>query len=73
MLQTPGRLADHVKTLTEVQNRMKNVKFFVLDEADRLLDGGFARELNTVIGALPDRRTHPRYNNPYERTWDDDN
>jgi superfamily II DNA/RNA helicase len=39
---------------------MKNVKFFVLDEADRLLDGGFARKLNT-IAALPDRRTHTRF------------
>jgi superfamily II DNA/RNA helicase len=40
---------------------MKNVKFFVLVEVDRLLDGGFARELNTTIAALPDRRTHPRF------------
>jgi superfamily II DNA/RNA helicase len=39
---------------------MKNVKFFVLDEAGRLLDGGLARELNTIIAALPDRRTCPR-------------
>jgi superfamily II DNA/RNA helicase len=40
---------------------MRNVKFFVLDEADGLLDGGFARELNTIIAALPDNRTHLRY------------
>jgi superfamily II DNA/RNA helicase len=40
---------------------MKNVKFFVVDEADRLIDGGFARELNTIIAALPGRRTHPRF------------
>jgi superfamily II DNA/RNA helicase len=40
---------------------MKNVRFFVLDEADRLLDDGFAHELSTIIAALPERRTQPRF------------
>jgi superfamily II DNA/RNA helicase len=40
---------------------MKNVKVFVLDEADCLLDGDLARELNTIIAALPERRTHPKF------------
>jgi superfamily II DNA/RNA helicase len=40
---------------------MKNVKFLVLNEADRLFDGGFACELTTIIAALPDRKTHPRF------------
>jgi superfamily II DNA/RNA helicase len=39
---------------------MKNVQFFVLDEADRLLDGGFQNELDNIIRALPNRASHPR-------------
>ena len=32
----------------------------VLDEADRLLDQGFRRELSKIIEALPDRSRSPR-------------
>ena len=32
----------------------------VLDEADRLLDQGFRRELAKIIEALPDRARNPR-------------
>jgi superfamily II DNA/RNA helicase len=50
---TPGRLldlADHNAI------RLSEVSMLVLDEADRLLDEGFADELTRVLGLLPDRR-----------------
>ena len=50
LVATPGRLLD--------LNRQNAVQFdqvqtLVLDEADRMLDLGFARELNAVFAALP--------------------
>ena len=53
LVATPGRLLD--------LNRQNAVQFdqiqtLVLDEADRMLDLGFARELNAVFAALPPRR-----------------
>src|ERR1700743_2826811 len=50
LVATPGRLLD--------LNRQNAVQFdqvqtLVLDEADRMLDLGFARELNAVFDALP--------------------
>ena len=53
VVATPGRLldlADH----NAVQ--LGNVGTLVLDEADRLLDEGFADELTRVLALLPDRR-----------------
>jgi superfamily II DNA/RNA helicase len=50
---TPGRLldlADHNAI------RLSEVSMLVLDEADRLLDEGFADELTRVMGLLPDHR-----------------
>jgi ATP-dependent RNA helicase RhlE len=50
---TPGRLldlADHNAV------RLSDVSTLVLDEADRLLDEGFADELTRVLALLPDRR-----------------
>ena len=53
LVATPGRLIDLIeqKALT-----LKHVEFFVLDEADRMLDMGFQRDINKVIGLLPKKR-----------------
>jgi ATP-dependent RNA helicase RhlE len=53
LVATPGRLLD--------LHRQNAVKFdqlltLVLDEADRMLDLGFSRELDAVFAALPKRR-----------------
>ncbi len=50
LVATPGRLLDlfHQNAL-----KFKQVRTLVLDEADRMLDLGFARELNQVFSALP--------------------
>ena len=53
VVATPGRLldlADHNAV------RLSDVSTLVLDEADRLLDEGFADELTRVLALLPDRR-----------------
>jgi superfamily II DNA/RNA helicase len=53
VVATPGRLLDLV-----AQNalRLSDVQYLVLDEADRLLDLGFADELHRVLDLLPARR-----------------
>ncbi|MCP1605632.1 DEAD/DEAH box helicase [Pseudomonas citronellolis] len=53
LVATPGRLLDLYR-----QNALKftQLQVLVLDEADRMLDLGFARELEEVFAALPKRR-----------------
>jgi len=53
MVATPGRLLD-----LQRQNavRFNEVKTLVLDEADRMLDLGFARELDGIMKLLPKKR-----------------
>ncbi|MDD5566189.1 MAG: DEAD/DEAH box helicase [Candidatus Omnitrophica bacterium] len=53
VIATPGRLLDHIsrwKFLPE------EVSMFVLDEADRMLDMGFAPQITKIIHALPKNR-----------------
>ncbi|MFK0093837.1 DEAD/DEAH box helicase [Pseudomonas sp. NPDC090592] len=53
LVATPGRLLDLFR-----QNAVKfnQVQMLVLDEADRMLDLGFAEELQSVYAALPRKR-----------------
>ncbi len=53
LVATPGRLIDLFR-----QNavKFKQVQTLVLDEADRMLDLGFAHELDTLFAALPKKR-----------------
>jgi ATP-dependent RNA helicase RhlE len=50
---TPGRLLDLVS-----QNavRLNQVEILVLDEADRMLDMGFIRDINKILALLPKKR-----------------
>jgi ATP-dependent RNA helicase RhlE len=50
---TPGRLLDLVDRNAV---RLSDARTLVLDEADRLLDEGFADELTRILPLLPDRR-----------------
>lgn len=53
LVATPGRLLDlHTQNLL----RLDNVEILVLDEADRMLDMGFQRDLNRIIHILPSKR-----------------
>lgn len=53
VVATPGRLLDLVE---HNALRLADVQTLVLDEADRLLDMGFADELQRVLALLPARR-----------------
>src|SRR3990167_3016088 len=53
MVATPGRLLDLVE---HNALRLSAVELLVLDEADRLLDLGFADELDRVLALLPAKR-----------------
>lgn len=53
LVATPGRLID-----LESQGllSLKRVEIFVLDEADRMLDMGFLRDIERVMKLMPDKR-----------------
>lgn len=53
IIATPGRLVDH---LTHGTANLSNVGMVVLDEADRMLDMGFAPQLDKVLRAVPRER-----------------
>ena len=53
LVATPGRLLDHVQQRTV---DLSTVEFFVLDEADRMLDMGFIRDIRRILDILPRRR-----------------
>ena len=53
IIATPGRLLDHLKQRTL---QLDNVGIVVLDEADRMLDMGFAKEIERVLRAVPKNR-----------------
>ncbi|TXT39761.1 MAG: DEAD/DEAH box helicase-like protein [Comamonadaceae bacterium] len=53
LVATPGRLLDLV---AHNAVKLSAVQLLVLDEADRLLDLGFADELNQVLALLPPKR-----------------
>jgi len=50
LVATPGRLLDHMWNGTV---NLAPMKFLVLDEADRMLDLGFAPQINQILDALP--------------------
>ena len=55
VIGTPGRILDHLAQRTV---SLSEVKMLVLDEADRMLDMGFAPQLNRILAAVPkDRQT----------------
>ena len=53
LVATPGRLLD---LIGQRHIDLSRVEFFVLDEADRMLDMGFIRDINKVLKLLPKRR-----------------
>ncbi len=50
---TPGRICDLMAT---GELRLNEVTHFVLDEADRMLDLGFIRDIRRIVAALPTQR-----------------
>mgnify|MGYP001576748331 CR=1 FL=1 len=55
IIATPGRLIDH---LQQRNMHLNDIKILVLDEADRMLDMGFAPQIKQILRLLPtDRQT----------------
>ena len=53
VVATPGRLLDH---LGQGTINLSSVEVLVLDEADRMLDMGFIRDIRKILAVLPPRR-----------------
>lgn len=53
LVATPGRLLD---LMNQKYIRLDRVEIFVLDEADRMLDMGFAHDMKKIIARLPVKR-----------------
>ncbi len=53
LIATPGRLLD---LMDQRFVNLQNVKTFVLDEADRMLDMGFIHDVKKIIAKLPQKR-----------------
>ena len=53
LVATPGRLLDHMDQGTV---DLSKIEILVLDEADRMLDMGFIRDIRKVLAGLPPKR-----------------
>ena len=53
LVATPGRLLD---LINQKYISLQDIKFFVLDEADRMLDMGFIHDVKKIISKLPAQR-----------------
>jgi ATP-dependent RNA helicase RhlE len=53
LVATPGRLLDLV---AQGHARLNTVSLLVIDEADRMLDMGFIRDVRTIVAELPKQR-----------------
>ncbi|MGZ3236688.1 MAG: DEAD/DEAH box helicase, partial [Burkholderiaceae bacterium] len=53
LVATPGRLLDHMQQGTV---NLNHVEILVLDEADRMLDMGFIKDIRRILAVLPKKR-----------------
>lgn len=62
LVATSGRLLDVVK---KKQMNLSHLEFFVLDEADKMLDLGFAEELELILQEIPAQRQNLLFSATY--------
>lgn len=62
VIATPGRLLDHVSQGTI---DLRHVEMLILDEADRMLDMGFIKDIRRVISILPQKRQNLLFSATY--------
>ena len=53
VIGTPGRVIDHIERGTL---KLDQIRMFVLDEADEMLDMGFIEDIETIMSHLPEER-----------------
>lgn len=64
LVGTPGRLVDHL--LHTESFKMNNAKFLVLDEADRLLEMGYERDVKQIVEGINKQREDSAKEGPLE-------
>ena len=64
LVATPGRLLDHVSQKTLDLSR---IQCLILDEADRMLDMGFIRDIRKIISHLPAKRQNLMFSATYDK------
>ncbi|XP_030391356.1 probable ATP-dependent RNA helicase DDX31 isoform X1 [Gopherus evgoodei] len=50
LISTPGRLVDHIKSTKCIHFR--RIQWLIMDEADRILDMGFEKDVTVILNAL---------------------
>ncbi|WP_419677640.1 ATP-dependent RNA helicase DbpA [Aliarcobacter lanthieri] len=61
---TTGRVLKHIK---EKNLNLENVNYFVLDEADKMLDMGFYDDIEQIVEVLPNNRQTMLFSATYEK------
>jgi len=64
LVATSGRFID---VLSKKQMSLENLEFLVLDEADKMLDLGFAEELDSILDAIPKQRQNLLFSATYPK------
>ena len=54
VVATPGRLLDHLNNTASFQ--VSNIKWLIMDEADRLMDLGFEKAIRSILHLLDERQ-----------------
>ncbi|WP_372999439.1 DEAD/DEAH box helicase [Sulfurimonas sp.] len=62
LVATSGRFLD---VLSKKQMNLSHLEFLVLDEADKMLNLGFAQELDLILDAIPDKRQNLLFSATY--------
>jgi ATP-dependent RNA helicase RhlE len=62
IIATPGRLLDHV---SQKNVDLSKIEIFVLDEADRMMDMGFIKDIQKVIKIMPKNRQNLLFSATY--------
>ncbi|CAL7947798.1 unnamed protein product [Xylocopa violacea] len=62
LVGTPGRLLDHIKRTAAL--KLGDIKYFVLDEADRMFDMGYEKDISGIVSAL--KVSTPSENTSYD-------
>ena len=69
LIATPGRLLDHIAQKTV---DLSQLEILVLDEADRMLDMGFIRDIRKILALLPPNGHDGRQNLLFSATFSDE-
>jgi len=64
VVATPGRLLDHAGQRTI---DLSQIEILVLDEADRMLDMGFIRDIRRILALMPDHRQNLLFSATYSK------